>query len=193
MLQPLDPEKRFRALMDAVSHQINSTDFSDAKIAEICYTSTEFVRRHRKFLSLGFPSVARFKEDEMSKKIHISHDDLYREYIENEKTVKECAEFFGCSSGVILSRMKEYGIQARTRGGKPRKETPVLDVPEETPTPPEFSALKEPFEIVNERKRMLERLVLLSVFTELSVQELLEEALELLFEKYGKDEYGETT
>lgn len=105
--------------------------------------------------------------------------------------------------------------QARTQGGKPKKETPVLaeashqgdlgrddeshevtssfsprtsaDVVEETATPSEFSELKQPLEIINERNRLLERLVLLSVFKEMSIQELLEEALELLFQKYSKE------
>lgn len=180
MLQYFDPDRRFQMLVDDVSCQIQDTGFSDAKIADICYTSTEFVRRQRKFLSLG--PYKPYKENGMpaAKTIHISQDDLHREYIENEKTIAQCAEFFGCSSGVILSRMKEYGIQARTHGGKYPKPSEVPDTDDLGRTPPPLSL--EPPEI----DRYLERLLLFSAVKGVSIQALIEEALELLFEKYDK-------
>lgn len=191
----IDPDKRFKTLMNDVSHQIESTDHPDGKIAEICSTSSEFVRRQRKFLSLG-----PYKENEMAKKIQISYEDLYREYIENKKTIKECAKIFGCSAGAILSRMKEHSIEARTRGGYPKnrdsangKPPDTIDTSEEITTSEQLqnldTALKEHPEVVPKKdKRLLERLILLSAVKEASIQELLEEALELLFEKYAMGE-----
>ena len=121
-----------------------------------------------------------------AKRIQISKDDLYREYVQNKKTVAQCAEFFGCSNGVILNRMQEHGIDARHRGGHPKK----LDTGAETNgKPTETQALKEQPEVSDKRspkRRLLERLILLSSVKEMSIQELLEEALELLFEKYAK-------
>ncbi len=188
MLQFLSPDSRFRMLIDEVSRQIQHTDFSDAKIAEACFTSREFVRRQRKFLKLC-PDGVCFKEVEMPKKIPISREDLHREYVENEKTLAECAEFFGCSVGVIMNRMEEYEIPTRSRGGFRKKSETTLEEITTPDTETELleTKLKEPFEVIEERKRMLERLVLLSIFTEMSIQELLEEALEILFEKYAKD------
>ena len=168
--------------MDAVSHQIKSTDFSDAEIAEICGTSTEFVRRERMFQS-RFPFIERdsiTELDDMPNKIPIPYDDLHREYIENEKTIEECAEHFGCSMGVILNRMNEYGIPARPRGGSKKKE--------ETSDDSEKMATLEPTEFVHDGSvRSLERLMFLAAVKEASIQELLEEALELLFEKHRKE------
>lgn len=178
MFQYFDPDRRFQMLMADVSHQIKHTNDLDAQIAETCGTSSEFVRRQRKFLQLC-PSGVRFtKENEMPKlrKYEISKDDLYREYIENEKTIAQCAEFFGCSQGVILNRMEEYGIPARQRGGDTqKKETTLVSTSEEITTPEKRSP-----------KRLLERLILLSSVKEESIQELLEEALELLFKKYDR-------
>ena len=117
-----DPNRRFQALINAVSNQISDNpDFSDAKIAEICGTSAEFVRRERKFLSMKFlsfsPTFPKFaEEDAMPNKIDIPRDDLHREYIENRKTIKQCAEIFGCSTGSIGERPREYGIPTRGRG-----------------------------------------------------------------------------
>lgn len=198
MLQFLDPDSRFRALINEVSHQIQHTGLSDWEIAERCGTSAGFVRRQRKFLSVmgslsetqrTFPFID--KEDEMPNKIPISREDLHREYIENEKTLKECAEIFGCSVGVIGERLKEFDIPARPRGGSRKKETALSvsegGVGEEVngkPPVPDMDSLSE----VKTQDRLLERLMFLSVLKGASIQELLEEALELLFEKYGAKE-----
>lgn len=182
----LDSNTRFQALMDAVSHQIERTSHSDWEIANNCYTSTEFVRRQRKFLTLVTScQLPVTREDEMRKKYEIAYDDLYREYVENGKTIAQCAEIFGCSKGVILSRMAEYGIQARPRGGNTRSKktgegtngTPLV-------VGSEPETLKECIEAVRPKTRHLERLMFLSAVKGVSIQELLEEALELLFEKY---------
>lgn len=181
-----DPDKRFRTLIDDVSHQIESTNFSDAKIAEICFTSAEFVRRHRKFLSLG-PYAPLIKEDKMARGIKISKDDLYREYIENEKTIAECAEFFGCSNGPILRNMEKHGIQVRPKGPQKKSDTKEIATPGPKASPDVVKALKAHPE-AKKQNRFLERLLFLSAVKETSIQELLEEALELLFEKYNGEE-----
>jgi len=179
-----DPKKRFQTLMDNVSRQIQSSDDSDAKIAQTCYTSTEFVRRQRKFLALGPYST----EVEMPQKIQIPYDDLYREYVENEKNVEECAEFFGHSRQVILRSMKEHGIQARPRGTR-KKGNSVTGNPEIITTSESAKKLKELTEAPKvPPKRLLERLLFLSAIKGDSIQELLEEGLELLFEKYDNQE-----
>lgn len=219
MLQYIDPNSHFRALIDAVSHQIAHTSLSDWEIADNCHTSTEFVRRQRKFLLLGPYTCSMKGEDEMAKpRIHeISYDDLYREYVENIRTIKECGEFFGCSQTVIHNRMEEYGIPKRRRGNRVQENgentngTPP-DVPdgveirtlhpktkqptdeekriiyaahgsEETASAPE-TLTEHPEVAKHPSTRHLERLVLLSAVKGTSIQGLLEEALELLFEKY---------
>lgn len=183
-----DPDKRFRALMDNVSSQIKSTNFSDAKIAEICFTSAEFVRRQRKFLSLRLLYAHLIEDNEMPNKIQIPYDDLYREYVENEKNVEECAEFFGHSRQIILRSMKEHGIQARPRGTR-KKGNSVTGDPEIITTSESAKKLKELTEApkISPKRRPLERLMFLSAIKGDSIQELLEEALELLFEKYGEE------
>jgi len=189
MLQNLDPNQRFEMLMSEVSRQILSTDLSDGKIAEICNTSSEFVRRQRMFLLFEerLNLSVLLEEDQMpAKKIEISYEDLYREYIENQKTIAECAEFFGCSSGVVLRNMEEHGIETRPRGSS-KKEGVSEDSEEMVTSESEMGESKESLETVKKRERLLERLVLLSAVKEASIQELLEEALELLFERYFRN------
>ncbi|MXV74774.1 hypothetical protein F4Z99_10895 [Candidatus Poribacteria bacterium] len=125
-----------------------------------------------------------------AKKIEIPYDDLYREYVEHKKTIAECAEFFGCSSGVVLRNMEEHGIETRPRGASLKKEVPLEDREKIETSEPEIQVLKEPPEVVKKRERLLERLVLLSAVNEVSIQELLEEALELLFHEYAKKMKG---
>ena len=47
--------------------------------------------------------------------VNISKEDLEREYIHNEKTMLECAEFFGCGETLIHKRIREFGIPSFSR------------------------------------------------------------------------------
>lgn len=210
MLQYFDPKARFQSLIDEVSNYIENTDLSDFQIAETCSCLVAFVRAQRRFISLG-PYTCLEEEDEMPRRtIEIAYDDLYREYVENQNTIEESAEIFDCSPTHIQRKLGTHGIPKRNPGyrtkskragvgentnGKP----PVVDsesittiggtvdplLLSEEPVTPE---LKEHSEVVRYTKtRHLERLVLLSVVKGDSIQELLEEALELLFEKYRKE------
>ena len=187
MLTPtFNPNERFRKLINKVSHQISTTNHSDQKIAETCFTSTELVRRQRHFLDLNNrlenPITPSRKDIQMPLKQEIPQEDLEREYIENKKTINECAEFFGCSPGLILNRMREYNIPTRPRGGPNRKKAVEKENNKKNEAPIE----PHPSSVIQEPKRHLERLVLLSAVRDATIQELLEEALELLFEKHGR-------
>jgi 5-methylcytosine-specific restriction endonuclease McrA len=45
------------------------------------------------------------------KKFNIMKEPLYQLYIVENKTRKECAEFFGCSDPLIKQKIKKYGLQ----------------------------------------------------------------------------------
>ena len=181
-----DPNEHFRKLINEVSHQILTTDHPDPKIAEICFTSIELVRKQRSFLEfnsqLNNLITLPTQETQMSKRREIPRKDLDREYTEHKKTINECAEFFNCSPGLILSRMREYGIAARPRGGPNRKKAVEGNNNKKNETPIELL----PAPVIQEPKRHLERLILLSAVKKSSIQELLEEALDLLFEKHRR-------
>lgn len=51
------------------------------------------------------------------KKFQIPRDILYIEYIENNKTIEQISEIFGCGVAIIRSLFKKYNIE--TRVGKP--------------------------------------------------------------------------
>jgi 5-methylcytosine-specific restriction endonuclease McrA len=45
------------------------------------------------------------------KKFNITKEKLYQLYIVENKTRKECAEFFGCSDPLIKQKIRKYGLQ----------------------------------------------------------------------------------
>lgn len=46
-------------------------------------------------------------------KLLVTKEELEREYIQNENTVRECAEIFGISVGAVFNYLKRYGIPTR--------------------------------------------------------------------------------
>ena len=47
----------------------------------------------------------------MQPKFNISQEQLYQLYIIENKSRKECAEFFGCSDPLIKQKIRKYGLQ----------------------------------------------------------------------------------
>lgn len=45
----------------------------------------------------------------------LNRDNLYKQYVENELSTKDCGVLFGVSGDTILNRLKEYGIKLRGR------------------------------------------------------------------------------
>lgn len=64
--------------------------------------------------------------------IDISKDELERKYIDEDLSIEECAEYFGCSPTPIAHRLRAYDIEVRNRGNQPldvsRKELDELYV-----------------------------------------------------------------
>ena len=62
----------------------------------------------------------------MPSKFNITKEQLHQLYIVENKTRKECAEFFGCSDPLIKQKIRKYGIQKPKHlenKNKERKET----------------------------------------------------------------------
>lgn len=127
----------------------------------------------------------------MSERVEISYSDLYCEYITNQKTIEQCAYHFGCSRNTIFERLKAHNIPTRKRGpisNSQLRETPEAPTPELEGQEPEGqkSNGQTPLQNTNSGKRMLERLMLFSAISGKSIQEIIEEALELFFQQESK-------
>lgn len=55
-------------------------------------------------------------------KIDIEREKLYNLYINEKKTAKECSNYFGCSEGCIVRRLKLYNIKQRNNSESKTKE-----------------------------------------------------------------------
>ena len=122
--------------------------------------------------------------------IDVSAEDIRREYIENGKTLGECAKIFGCSYGALKAKMIAYGVDTRPPGKAPRKVKETETEARNASPPPKLNgneqktrALPKP---VQGQKRYWERLILLSICQDKPIEDLIQEALELLFEKHRK-------
>jgi hypothetical protein len=49
--------------------------------------------------------------------MELTRDELYRRYVEEEKTTRDIAEEFKLSQWKVLELLKEYDIPLRARGG----------------------------------------------------------------------------
>lgn len=64
----------------------------------------------------GFRENTRSSENAV---IDIPKEELERKYIDEDLSIEECAEYFGCSPTPIANRLRAYDIEVRNRGNQP--------------------------------------------------------------------------